>query len=87
MQKYHFKEVDTDTAEFCESLEDMQFKNVKKDLITRFFNDIIDYFEEFDRYFEKAGHKWFYESDDEEIEECCQANEWFFTESGEFYPV
>ena len=79
------KNIDVDIAEFCESLDDMQFKNIKTNLITKFFNDIIDYFEEFDRYFEKNGYKWFYEADDDEIIDCCEANEWFFTENGELY--
>lgn len=90
IQNYHFtknieynysckfldrKSIDVDIAEFCESLDCMQFKNIKTNLIIRFFNDIINYFEEFDRYFEKIGYKWFYEADDEEIKQCCQANE------------
>lgn len=79
------KNIDVDVSEFCESLYDMQFKNIKTNLIARFFNDIIDYFEELDRYFEKSGYKWFYEVDDEEIKEFCQANEWFFTEDGKLY--
>ena len=45
---------------------------------------------EFARYwqgkgYEKGGYKYFYEVDEEELAEICEANGWEFYESGEFF--
>lgn len=35
--------------------------------------------------YEKYGYKYFYEADEEEITEVCEANGWEFLEDGTFY--
>lgn len=70
--------------EFIEKLKNNQIANIKKPLISHFFNDVIDYFENLDAKFEYDGYNYLYNCDDEEIEEACEANEWYFTENGGF---
>lgn len=81
------KYIDDTIEEFIEELQRLQFKNIKKDIIKRFFNDIIDYFENLDNYYEEEGYKYFYEPDEEEIIETCSINEWYFDINGNFAEV
>lgn len=59
-------------------------KRINTDLIRQFYSDMLDYFEKLDNKFEKEGYERLYTVDDEEVAECCEANEWYFTEEGEF---
>lgn len=77
------KYIDDDIAEFINYLEDQRIRDINKDLIKRFFNDMIDYFQELDAKWEKAGYKYFYEIDDESIIEWAEANNYYFDEAGE----
>jgi hypothetical protein len=81
------KYIDDTIEEFIEELKYQYFKNIKNDVINRFFNDLIDYFNALDRKYEKEGYKYFYEPDEEEIIECCTANEWYFDINGNFMEV
>ena len=76
--------IDDKIDEFITELQDNQISNIKKPLISQFFNDMIYYFETLDAEFEHDGYNYLYNCDDEEIEEACEANEWYFTEKGEF---
>jgi hypothetical protein len=78
------KYIDDAIDEFIEELKYQCFKNIKEDIIKNFFNDMIDYFEELDREYENAGYKYFYEIDEEELEETCNINEWYFDINGGF---
>ena len=78
------KHIDDTVEEFITELQDNKITNIKKPLISQFFNDMIDYFESLDAEFEYNGYNYLYNCDDEEIEEACEANEWYFTESGDF---
>jgi hypothetical protein len=78
------KYIDDAINEFIEELKYQCFKNIKKDIIVNFFNDMIDYFDELDSKYEKAGYKYFYEPDEEEIAEACNINEWYFDIDGNF---
>lgn len=72
----------------AEDLEDMSYyhwKNVNVPLIKKMYEMIFDYFANIDRQFEKSGYEYFYEADDEEVSECCDANDWEFDANGEFY--
>ena len=77
------KYIDEDIEEFIDYLEDQRIRDINKDLIKRFFNDMIDYFQELDDKWEKAGYKYFYEIDDESIIEWAEANNYYFDEDGE----
>ena len=78
------KYIDDTISEFISELEYQCFKHIKIDIIKRFFNDLINYFERLDRENEKAGYKYFYEPDEDEIIEACAANGWYFTIDGDF---
>lgn len=77
------KYIDDDIAEFIDYLNYYSIRDINKELITRFFNDIVDYFQELDKEWEKAGYKYFYEIDDESIIEWAEANDYYFDEDGE----
>ena len=70
--------------EFIEELKNNQISNIKKPLISQFFNNMIDYFETLDAEFEETGYHYLYNCDEEEITEACEANDWYFTERGDF---
>ena len=76
--------IDDKIDEFITELQDNKITNIKKPLISQFFNDMINYFETLDAEFKDNGYNYLYNCDDEEIEEACEANEWYFTESGDF---
>ena len=77
------KYIDDDIAEFIDYLEYYRIRDINKDLISRFFNDMIDYFQDLDDKWEKAGYKYFYEIDDESIIEWADTNNYYFNEYGE----
>lgn len=77
------KYVDGDIEEFIDYLSYYNIRGINKDLIKRFFNDMIDYFQELDEKWEQAGYKYFYEIDDESIIEWAEANDYYFDECGE----
>lgn len=56
----------------------------KRKLIKQFYLDMIDYFEDLDKQFEKSGYKYLYECDEEEVQDFCESNDYYFTEEGEF---
>ena len=78
------KHIDDTVEEFITELQDNQISNIKKPLILQFFNDMIDYFETLDAEFEYNGYNYLYNCDDEEVEDFCAANDYYFTEKGEF---
>ena len=86
---YSCKFIDMKYIESCvddliEELRYWQYKNIKKELILRFYTDMIDYFEELDKKFEKDGYQYLYEMDEDEASDTCEANEYEFFEDGTF---
>jgi hypothetical protein len=79
------KYIDNAIIEFIEKLQYNNLKNIKEDIINNFFNDIINYFEELDDYYEKMGYDYLYNIDENEIIEACIDNDWLFTENGDIY--
>lgn len=77
--------IENEVDEFVNELQRLDFENIKIDVIKNFYNDIIDYFENLDCQFEKDGYRYFYEADENEIANCCAANEWYFYENGDFF--
>lgn len=78
------KYIDDTIQEFIQELESQYIKNIKTEVIIKFFNDFIDYFEVLDDEFERDGYKYFYEPDEDEIKEACEANDWYFDIDGNF---
>ena len=46
---------------------------------------LIEYIDAFNNYFEKFGYDFLYNISDEDMEECCIANEWKFLRNGDFF--
>lgn len=72
--------------EIAEELIDDGFSEneIDKKLIEYFYIDMLEYFENLDEQYEKDGYKYLYECDDDEVQECCEANDWYFTADGDF---
>lgn len=79
------KYIDDTITEFIDDLKYNGIRGIKSDVIKAFFNDMIDHFEELDEEWEKAGYKYFYDAEESEIAECCEANNYEFLEDGTFY--
>lgn len=79
------KYIDDTIMEFIDDLKYNGIRGIKTDVIKAFFNDMIDHFEELDEEWEKAGYKYFYDAEESEIAECCEANNYEFLEDGTFY--
>lgn len=71
--------------DFIEELEYLKIKNINKNIIEKFFNDMIDYFEGLDKEYEEYGYKYFYEISDEDLAEECEANQYEFLYDGTIY--
>lgn len=54
-------------------------------LLKEFFIEMLDYFEELDKKFEKDGYDYLYNISDEEVDEICAANDYEFLEDGTLY--
>lgn len=68
-----------------EFVEELKIKNIKKDVIERFFNDLLEYFDKLDKTIERQGYDYLYNIADDEFSDLCDANEWKFLEDGTFY--
>ena len=78
------KYIDASVMEWEDELRFQQIKNINVELIKQFYTDMLDYFEKLDTEFEEFGYKWLYEVEDDEVEEVCMSNEYYFTSEGEF---
>lgn len=76
----------TDFAEeWIEKLEYQQYKNIQVDTIRKMEKLVANVFTMLSNTYEKYGYKYFYEPDEEEVIEVCEANGWEFLEDGTFY--
>ena len=66
-----------------EELECAEIEDVDIALIKDFYIAMLDYFEKLDKQFESKGYNYLYDCDDEEVEDICEANDYYFTEDGE----
>lgn len=46
---------------------------------------LIEYIDAFNNYYKKLGYNFLYNISDEDMEECCIANEWKFLRNGDFF--
>lgn len=76
---------DETVNEYCNELRENGIRNIDSYLIDKFFSDLLEWFSDYDSKMEEYGYKYFYEVEEEEIEEVCSSNGWMFLESGEFY--
>lgn len=76
------KYIDEYITEKTEELKDNGISRINTDTIQKFYRDMLDYFEDLDKQFEKDGYKYFYEVSDEELADYCEANEYEFDIDG-----
>lgn len=65
-----------------EFVEELKIKNIKKDIIEKFFNDLLEYFDNLDKTIERQGYDYLYNIDDDEFSDICVWNDWEFLEDG-----
>ena len=63
-------------------LENAGVEDIPDCLINKFGNEVSKYMGAYCKSWEKAGYQYFYEADDDTVEEWCCANEYWFDESG-----
>lgn len=74
---------DIDFAEdITNDLKDQKFKNIDEKLVNRFQDEVIEIIQGLCGEMEKYGYDYLYNCEDEEIEETCEANDWYFDEDG-----
>jgi hypothetical protein len=61
---------------------DYTWDNINIDVLKKFEKLVRDIFRTLCKAYEDWGYSYFYEIDDEDMEETCEANEWEFTEDG-----
>lgn len=66
-------------------LYDAEFETVDMTLVEKFERFVRMLFEKLNSHYEELGYKYFYEPDEEEIEDSCEDNNWEFLEDGRFY--
>lgn len=58
------------------------YSNINKKVLTKFETLVREIFETLCRSYEKQGYEFFYEIDEEDLEEICETNEYEFLEDG-----
>lgn len=75
--------------DFTENIiSDMEYANlrgIKYDVLEKFDEDCKEYMEKLCSDFESDGYAYFYEVDDDEMIDMCEANEWEFTADGKIF--
>jgi len=69
-------------------IEDMEYNNIrgiKYDVLKKFNEVVKEHFEKLCSDFERDGYSYFYEVDDDEMIDMCEANEWEFTADGKIF--
>lgn len=68
-------------------LEYDRIRDINYGAIRKFQDNVIDHFKTLCSEYKSAGYKYFYDPDEEEIADTCSANDWKFTEDGEFFTL
>ena len=71
--------------EWIEILEYCRYKNIQIDTIRKMEKLVGMMFENLSATYEKYGYDYFYNADDEVVNETCEANGWKFLEDGTFF--
>lgn len=79
-QKY----IEEYVSDMVEDLQDNGVTRINTDTIRQFYTDMLDYFDDLDDKLKKKGYDYIYNCSDEEVEDACEANEWYFTKEGRF---
>ena len=70
-----------------EYMEELRAEEVPEDkmLLQKFIENVYAYIRKFERTWQDAGWNYFYEIDDEEMNDICEANDWEFEEDGKYF--
>ena len=71
--------------EWIETLEYCRYKNIQIDTIRKMEKLVGRMFESLSATYEKYGYDYFYNAEDEVVNETCEANGWRFLEDGTFF--
>lgn len=71
--------------EWIEILEYCRYKNIQIDTIRKMEKLVGMMFENLSATYEKYGYDYFYNADDEVVNDACEANGWRFLEDGTFF--
>ena len=72
-------------SDYLSDLEYCHYRNIPYKLIEKFEQIANDYMDELCSNFADCGYKYFYEIDDDMLEDWCEANEYEFTADGELF--
>lgn len=75
------------TGDISEELENLRMRDIDYNALDKWEKACIAYFEELCGKFEREGYEYFYNPSEEEISDCCEANEYTFTEDGKFFAL
>lgn len=77
-------QIDTED-EILDALEQAEYKNINKKVINKFNCLLKMLFTDLSTEYEKQGYEFFYEIDDNVLEEICEGNDYEFTSDGTLY--
>jgi len=88
-QNYRYGYCNSSSWDFTEDIiDDMEWtqqRGIKYDVLEKFNEDCKEYMEKLCSDFESDGYAYFYEVDDDEMIDMCEANEWEFTADGKIF--
>lgn len=61
------------------------YRDIKFDVLKKFENLVKDIFRTLCRSYEKYGYQYFYEIEEEDLEDCCESNGYEFLEDGTIF--
>lgn len=71
-------------VDMIDALEYWKIRDIDKALIYKFEKICIQIIKNMCAEMERYGYRYLYDADDDEVAETCEANEWYFTATGEF---
>lgn len=71
--------------EWTYDLEYAGYSNINTEVLEKFEKMVRGIFETLCRDYEKQGYEYFYEAEEEELEEMCEIHEWEFLEDGKIF--
>lgn len=84
-KRFDKKDIEYFASDIVYELQTQNFKNINKDIIEKFISDMLDYFYDLDRKFEKQGYEYLYNCYLDEVEDFCSCNDYLFYADGSFY--
>lgn len=73
------------TEDIVGNLEWYEYRGIKYDILNKFNELAQKYMTELCKKFENDGYKYFYEIDDDEMEDISNANDWHYLSDGTFF--